>query len=203
MDERGKGLLNFLSLTLAKNKIKSVKKIRTPIRKKLKETILKEYNHKCAICHANPPPPELHHIDENPSNNDPLNILPLCPNCHSSKLNPRILSAFRKYKKREILSVEFEQLFDKAAQIFDLSVVDYYPYCHALGEDLVAFVRTFKKGKYYAPKIDRLIRAVPEQDPMTPEQCKTFDRQRCEDIMKLLVELLPFQNWKPKNLPAN
>ena len=171
--------------------------------RKIREAVLKDYYHKCAICDASQPAPELHHIDENPSNHDSLNILPLCPNCHSSKLNPRILSVFRKYKRREILSVEFEQLFNKATLVFELSAEDYYPYCYALGEDLVAFVRTFEKGKYYAPKIDKLIRAVPEQDPMTLDQCEAFNRHRCEEILKLIVELLPFQNWKPKVLPEN
>ena len=92
-----------------------MKKERTKIPKKTRDAILKEYHHKCAICHANPPAPELHHIDEDPSNHDPLNILPLCPNCHSSQLNSRVLSLYRKYKSREILSVEFETLLGKAA----------------------------------------------------------------------------------------
>jgi len=105
---------------------------------------------------------------------------------------------FRKYKSSEILSAQFEQLFNKTTLIFDLSDDDYYPYCYALGEDLVSFVRTLKKGKYYAPKIDKLIRAIPELDRETPEEYKAFHRQRCEDIMTLIVELLPFQGWKPK-----
>jgi hypothetical protein len=165
--------------------------------KKIRETVLKEYYHKCAICDASQPAPELHHIDENPSNHDSLNILPLCPNCHSSKPNPRILSVFRKYKSSEILSVQFEQLFNKAALIFDLSDDDYYPGCYSHGADLVAFVRTLKNGKYYAPKIYELIRAIPEPDRETPEEWKAFLKQRHEDIMGLIVELLPFQDWKP------
>lgn len=175
-----------------------MQKTRTNIPQKTREAIFKEYHHKCAFGHANPPAPELHHIDGDPSNHDPLNLLPLCPNCHSSKLNPRILSVFRKYKSSEILSAQFEQLFNKTTLIFDLSDDDYYPYCYALGEDLVSFVRTLKKGKYYAPKIDKLIRAIPELDRETPEEYKAFHRQRCEDIMTLIVELLPFQGWKPK-----
>jgi hypothetical protein len=169
--------------------------------KKIREAVLKEYHHKCAICDASQPAPELHHIDETPSNHDSLNLLPLCPNCHSSKLNSRILSVFRKHKSRKILSVQFDQLFSKAALIFDLSDDDYYPGCYALGEDLVAFVRTLKNGKYYAPKIYALIWALPEPDRETPEEWKAFLKQRHEDIMGLIIELLPFQNWKPKALP--
>ena len=195
--------LNFLFLGLAVIKIKCVRKTRTKIPNKIRVAVLKEYHHKCSICDASEPAPELHHIDEHPSNHDSLNILPLCPNCHRSKLNSRILSIFRKYKSREILSVQFEQLFKKAARIFDLSEEDYYPDCYSLGDDLVAFVRQLKKGKYYAPKIYKLVRAIPELNQETKEEWEAFDRQRREDIMGLIVELLPFQNWKPKALPEN
>ena len=176
-------------------------KTRTQIPKKIKDAILKEYHHKCAFGHANPPAPELHHIDENPSNHDALNILPLCPNCHSSKLNPRILSLFRKYKKWEILSVEFELLLDKATAIFKRFGNDYYAYCHQDGKDLLAFVRNLEKGEYYADAIDDWIRAIPEPDQETPEGLEAFNRQRCEAIMGLLVELLPFQGWESRALP--
>jgi hypothetical protein len=190
---------------LAAIKIKFVQKTRTPILKKTKEAILKEYHHKCAFGHANPPQPELHHIDGNPSNNDSLNLLPLCPNCHSyiSKFDPRILLLFRKYKKNEILATEFKPLFNKVALISELSDDDYFSYCFALGKDLVAFVSTLKNGKYYAPKINKLIRAAPEPDPETPEEWKASLKQRRENIMELIAELLTFQNWKPKALPEN
>jgi 5-methylcytosine-specific restriction endonuclease McrA len=46
----------------------------------LREAVLKSYNHRCAICGSDHP--QIHHIDENPGNNDELNLLPLCPNCH-------------------------------------------------------------------------------------------------------------------------
>jgi hypothetical protein len=106
---------------------------------------------------------------------------------------------FRKYKRREILSVEFELLYDKAAIIFNLSLLDYYPQCFHLGEDLAAFVGTLKQGKYYAPKIARLVRANSEQESV--EELETFHKQRCEAITELMIELLPFQGWKPK-LPS-
>ena len=171
-------------------------KTRTKIPIKIKNAVLKEYHHKCAFCHANPPAPELHHIDEDPSNHVPLNLLPLCPNCHSLKLNPRILSVFRKFKRHEILSPEFEQLFDKAALILDLATMDYFPDCFGPGEDLVAFVRQLKKGKYYAPKLDKLIRDT-EQDDLTLQEVEEFERNRREAILELIVELLPHQGWKP------
>ncbi len=127
-----------------------MRKTRTKIPQKIREAVLKEYHHKCSVCDASEPAPELHHIDEDPSNHDSLNILPLCPNCHSSKLNSRILSVFRKYKSKEILSVQFEQLFKKAALIFDLSEDDYYPDCYRDGQgvakDAAEAVNWFQKA---------------------------------------------------------
>jgi len=123
--------------------------------------------------------------------------LPLCPNCHSLKLNPKILSVFRKYKSRGILSAEFERLLNKAHAILDLPANQYYGFCNSPGEDLEAFVRQLKKGKYYAPRIGKLIWAAPEQEVLMLEEVEAFHKNRCEAILRLLVELLPFQGWKP------
>ena len=59
---------------------KKTKKTRTDIPKTVREAVLKEFNHRCAVCGGDRP--HLDHIDEDPSNNDPFNLLPLCPNCH-------------------------------------------------------------------------------------------------------------------------
>ena len=55
-------------------------KKRISIPKTVAEEVLKEYRHKCAMCGRHEP--QLHHIDEDPGNNDPVNLIPLCPNCH-------------------------------------------------------------------------------------------------------------------------
>ena len=55
-------------------------KIRKVIPQPVQNAVLKEFNHRCAFCGKDRP--HLHHIDEDPSNNDALNIIPLCPNCH-------------------------------------------------------------------------------------------------------------------------
>ena len=57
-----------------------MKSKRPGVPKTVKEAVLKEYNHLCSICGA--PRPQVHHIDEDNANNDPLNLLPLCPNHH-------------------------------------------------------------------------------------------------------------------------
>ncbi|MEK6372695.1 MAG: HNH endonuclease signature motif containing protein [Acidobacteriota bacterium] len=38
-------------------------------------------NNRCCVCQT--PFIQIHHIDSDPSNNDPGNLAPLCPNCHN------------------------------------------------------------------------------------------------------------------------
>ncbi len=62
-------------------------KQRVSIPKAVRDKILAEFNHRCAVCGADRP--HIDHIDEDPSNNEPMNLLPLCPNCHlTDKHNP-------------------------------------------------------------------------------------------------------------------
>jgi hypothetical protein len=42
-------------------------KTRQPIPRNIREKILNEYNHRCAKCGSDKP--QIHHIDEDPSNN--------------------------------------------------------------------------------------------------------------------------------------
>lgn len=48
---------------------------RESIPKPIRENVLDEYSHSCAICGKDRP--HVHHIDENSSNNDPNNLLPV------------------------------------------------------------------------------------------------------------------------------
>ena len=175
--------------------------IRIPIPTRTKVAVLKCYHHKCALCRRNPPPPELHHIDGNPSNNDTINILPLCPNCHSSiaRVSPITILLFRKHGRREILSVEFEEVLKKCAFVVELSADDWIPWFIAPAEDLVAFVRQLDMGKYYAPRLKRLIWSEPEIETPTVEEYKVFHTLRCSAIENLIVDLLPHQGWQPQN----
>ena len=43
---------------------------------------------KCEECGNTDPPINVHHIDGNPYNNDPLNLLVLCRNCHQNRHGP-------------------------------------------------------------------------------------------------------------------
>lgn len=94
------------------------------IPKNIKETVLKEYRHKCAICGR--ADPHLHHIDENTQNNSSDNLLPLCPNCHlqdihdpTSQPDPGKLYLFRKYKDPLIIDPRFHPIYKRSRFLHD------------------------------------------------------------------------------------
>ncbi len=61
-----------------------VKKIRKSVPQKTKRLLQREINSVCPICENQDVDHfEIHHIDENPSNNEFSNLLMLCPTCHS------------------------------------------------------------------------------------------------------------------------
>ncbi|GAB3723359.1 HNH endonuclease [Flavobacterium koreense] len=60
------------------------KKRRPAIPQKIKSLLQKEINSKCPICPSEDVEHfQIHHIDENPENNNFENLLMLCPTCHS------------------------------------------------------------------------------------------------------------------------
>lgn len=65
----------------------------------------------CCVCRALRTPVEIHHIDQNPANNDEENLIALCSNCHddahtkralSQNLTPSRLSDFKKRWQEEV-----------------------------------------------------------------------------------------------------
>lgn len=189
-------------------------KNRTHIPKKISEEVLKEFNYRCAKCGADHP--HLHHIDEDPSNNSPLNLIPLCPNCHlidqhnpTRSIDPKKLRLFREHKDPAILKPQFHPIFLRL-QFLDIDDFDY-----SLEEledkaiELCDFILTFEKGHFYAKAIgsliipmDRIIvyeghpryKSKKEKDAKTKEYCKTLKNSR-KQVHALIVELLRFQSW--------
>jgi uncharacterized NAD-dependent epimerase/dehydratase family protein len=74
------------------------KKKRIPIPEKDVDELLVSCKHLCCICER--PFVKIHHIDGDPSNNDPDNIIPLCGWCHD--LVVAIVDNARKYTERQL-----------------------------------------------------------------------------------------------------
>lgn len=189
---------------------------RDAIPKSVREEVLREYNHMCAICGA--PNPQLHHVDADHSNNVALNLLPLCPNHHlidqhnpTQKMAPERVALFRRFKDPAILWPQFEPLFNRLTFLDNLDESTTDP--DALereADELVAFVAVLEMGDFYASRIRELV--VPPAHPRvftfdTPES--EFARWRKEEhaehleqltanrevVLKLATELLRYQKW--------
>jgi phosphopantothenoylcysteine synthetase/decarboxylase len=56
-------------------------KPRVTVPENVRLDVIARANSRCCICQT--PFVQVHHIDSDPSNNDPGNLAPLCPNCHN------------------------------------------------------------------------------------------------------------------------
>lgn len=59
------------------------KKKRVPIPQELADEVMFNHNNTCCVCHDPNKPTHIHHIDENPANNDKNNLAVLCFDCHN------------------------------------------------------------------------------------------------------------------------
>lgn len=58
-------------------------KQRTPIPEEVAALVLFRSNRFCCVCREPRKAVQIHHIDENPANNDPDNLAVLCLECHN------------------------------------------------------------------------------------------------------------------------
>lgn len=78
-------------------------RIKIPKENKIRAELQKEIGSICPFCESDDVGHfEIHHIDENPSNNEIGNLLLLCPTCHS-KITKRDISNIDVYKKKVLL----------------------------------------------------------------------------------------------------
>src|SRR6266536_3193402 len=131
--------------------------IPTSIRKK----VLAEFNHRCAICGEDKP--QLPHIDGDPTNNDPLNLLPLCPNCHlidqhnpTAPFEPKKLNLFRRFNDTAILSSKFHPLYLRLTFLDHIQDNDSAGDLAKRSQELCEFVLALAMGEYYAKRLEDL-----------------------------------------------
>lgn len=182
-----------------------------------RDAVLREFNHRCAICGGDGP--QLHHIDEDPTNNSPENLIPLCPNCHlRDQHNPTApvdvlkLSLFRNHRDPLILSPQFEPLFRRMRfllelndQTFDMQIAD------SAVNELVQFVSQLEMGSFYAKRLESLLYEPPAMRAYTndtpdylfqewekEDKSELFSKltSGAQRAVSLIVELLRYQPWK-------
>ncbi len=59
-----------------------IKKDRVPVPEAVATVLMFRSDRTCCVCHDRGQPIQIHHIDENPSNNNPDNLAVLCLHCH-------------------------------------------------------------------------------------------------------------------------
>jgi hypothetical protein len=191
--------------------------LRETIPKKVKDTLLDEYDHRCAVCGGDRP--HVHHIDEDASNNELLNLLPLCPNCHlrdqhnpTRKIDIPKLQLFRKHKDPAILKAQFHpiylrQRFLDAVSQGDESVSE----LESQANELIEFIQSLEMGSFYGKRMTDLVAPLrrafvmsldPGPDPRYERQLRSKNSDYRNKLIEnreaaqiLLVEMLRYQSW--------
>jgi hypothetical protein len=194
------------------------KRVRIPER--LQKQVLKEFNHRCAMCGADRP--HVHHIDDNPGNNEAYNLLPLCPSCHlqdlhdpTAILDKGIIKLFRKYKNPSILSSQFSPLHKRFKFIYAINASCGYDEIYAKAKELVDFVKHLKMGEFYSERISQLLfppatllqKILNSPDMVVAGRGGEQDRlnyigqlrRNTDETEILLIEILRYQDWVYEN----
>ena len=190
-------------------------KTRPEIPRATREKVLKEFNHRCAICGTERP--QVHHIDENPSNNDLLNLIPLCPNCHlidqhnpTSPLEPGKLKLFRTYKDPTILKPQFHPLFLRMKFLDEIGDENSVSVLANQVEELCQFIEMLDMGAFYAERIFATTRypsvgiyfGGPETQKEILDRLKRDAdyreqlRNSKKTVYSLIMEIIRFQRWE-------
>ncbi len=193
-------------------------KTRVEIPKPVREAVLKEFNHRCAICGTDRP--QVHHIDENPSNNDLLNLIPLCPNCHlidqhnpTTPMDSEKLRLFREFKDPTILKPQLHPLFNRMKFLSSVNINSDVRTLDAQCEELAEFIAVLEMGAFYSKRIRELLKRPPvlsvpigldrSGNWSSPQSNGESEKDRYvkqlvtrrNTAYSLIVELLRFQNW--------
>jgi hypothetical protein len=191
-------------------------KNRLHIPKVIRDAVLAEFNHRCAICGADKP--QVHHIDENPSNNDPANLIPLCPNCHlvdqhnpTRLIEPEKLKLFRKHKDPTILKPQFHPLFNRIRFLDSINDDADPRELERMATELVNFVAALEMGSFYSTQFEELLKRpnyfwfatgepgesarLRAEEISHAKEYREKLRQARTHVYSLVVELLRFQKW--------
>jgi hypothetical protein len=196
------------------------KKKRASTPKAITEQVLREYHHQCAVCGR--PKPHLHHIDEDPSNYEPNNLIPLCPNFHlqdvhdpTAPVDQQKMRLFRLWKNPFIFDPRFHPIWSRLRFLRGLAETRGYSWAYCC-DDLQRFVKGFEKGEYYsnriksvlAKPIDHLIAHLRNQGQTISKEDmkkdhvrynKEVEEFRATEIERLCVEMLRYQGWIRNN----
>lgn len=195
-------------------------KDRPTVPKATREEVLKLFDNQCAIC--DDPHPQMHHIDGDPSNNDPMNLLPLCASCHQTDHHnashrghtPEVLRLLRRYRNTSVLEPEFRPLSDALDFLRNAEDADRDSLTSGATR-LRDLVESMEMGDYYGDQIWKLISPPPSvgvlnisgrPDPALEAREKKrreewYENYRAQlvenrdEVERLVVEQVRYQPW--------
>ena len=191
---------------------------RNAIPKKVREEVLRVFRHRCAICGGERP--QIHHIDEDPANNNQTNLIPLCPNCHildqhdpTAKTDQGKLKLFRQFRDPAILKPQFHPLFIRLKFLDEIEDNTDITELQKRSQELIDFVVNLEMGKFYSERISELIKKPryasitaignPASEARDRErrikeakEYRQILRSNRDAVLALVVELLRFQQWQ-------
>jgi len=184
----------------------------------VRDAVMKEFNHRCAVCGSDRP--HLHHIDEDPSNGAPENLIPLCPNCHlidqhdaTNAVPQGKLLFFRRHKHRNILKPQFNPIYRRLEFLYAIGDSDKVSILEVRSDELVGLVSTLAMGQYFGSAIAKLLKppssgmVLTIGDPTSEARARVHRaardqqyRQQLRDVAPavetLVVEMLDYQTWE-------
>lgn len=188
------------------------KKKRTAVRKDMRDKVLVEFNHRCVCCDA--PYYNIHHIDEDPSNNAEDNLIILCPNCHQGRVHgnsimitPEQLKMYKRMKSKSVFKPIYSAI---KSRIKFIETDEYerltYDEITTKLDDLIKFIGTLNQGVYYEQELKRCLSREPRicftDTPISIRQQQTQEienrykkkiKDKKEGILKLVLECIEVQ----------
>jgi hypothetical protein len=161
-------------------------------------------------------------VREDRTNNEELNLLPLCPSCHLTDLHDPTapvdrlkLRLFREYRDISILAPEFHPIFRRLRFVLDPESLQSVDEAHTQVTDLIAFLHQFDKGQYYHVQVNELLTVRPYREWVASldepdgahaarkrdhdeRELARFKRAVAEQrakVMGFVVEMLTYQPW--------
>ncbi|MDF7809665.1 HNH endonuclease signature motif containing protein [Pontiellaceae bacterium B12219] len=191
---------------------------RTAIPQKTKDALLKEYSHRCAKCGGDHP--QIHHINEDASNSDIMNLIPLCPNCHltdqhnpTRKIEIPKLILFRRYKDPTILTPQFHPIYTRLQYLDEVEESEnQISDITDNSNELIEFIASLEMGEFYAKRLKEIL-IPPHRVRVSVFGNGSESNRRNEDaiyflnyrkqliekresVKELIIEQLRYQTWK-------
>jgi hypothetical protein len=179
-------------------------KVRTPIPGITAADLLFRSDRTCCVCRERGKPTQIHHIDEDPSNNDPNNLALLCLHCHEET---QIRGGFG--RKLDVLQVvQFrDDWFERVQKRRDTA--DEIAVAHGATPAEKPSPRSVRREKLPNPeKLTNYIRTLPairrdaygRAKPLWDTGVTREQKQGCYDVGDVLEQILAtLASWYPTN----